>query len=106
MSADSFVERGAGGRHRREDRQPYKKHALAAVPISQGSANHDQRGECEDVSIDDPDQVARIHVEFPLDRGEGNVHDRVVEQDHALGDAHRDERHYPTSGTEQLPSHV
>jgi hypothetical protein len=41
-----------------------------------------------------------------LDRRQGNVHDRVVEQDHALGDAHRDERHDPTSGTQRLPGHV
>jgi hypothetical protein len=41
-----------------------------------------------------------------LYRRQSNIHDRVVEQDHALGDAHRDERHQPTSGTERLPNHV
>jgi hypothetical protein len=60
----------------------------------------------EDVGVDDPDQVARIHVELTLDRRQGDVHDRVVEQDHALGDAHRDERHDLTSGTERLLSHI
>jgi hypothetical protein len=41
-----------------------------------------------------------------LDRRQGNVNDRVIEQNHALRDAHRDERHNPTSGTERLPSHM
>src|SRR5215217_4703006 len=97
---------GARGRHRGEDRQPDDEHALAAVPVSQGPANHDERGEGEDVRIDDPDQVARLDVELTLDRRQGNVHDRVVEQNHALRDAHRDERHNPTSATERLPTHM
>ena len=105
MSTDSFGDRAQAADIAVKIASPMRNMRLPAVPVPQGPADHDERCEGEDVGIDDPDQVARIHVELTLDRRQGNVHDRVVEQNHALGDAHRDERHDPTSGTERLPSH-
>ena len=105
MSADSSVERAQAADiavkiaspTRNTRLRPYRSPKVPPTMMSDARA--------EDVRVDDPDQVARIHVELALDRGQGNVHNRVVEQNHALGDAHRDERHDPTSGTERLPSH-
>jgi hypothetical protein len=78
--------------------------ALPTVDAFTAGRRSTTRG--KDIGVDDPDQIARIHVELTLDRGQGDVHNRVVEQNHALGDAHRGKCHDPTSGTERLPSHT
>jgi hypothetical protein len=84
-------ERACAGEHR-ERGQADEEDALAPVPISQRAADEDERRERKHVGVDHPLQVARRDTELALDRGQRHVHDRVVQQDHALPDAHRDKR--------------
>ena len=81
----------AGGREDREDDEADQIEPLSAIAVAEGAAQDDQRGQGQDIGIDRPLEVARRHAEPALDGGQGDVHDGVVEQDHALPDAHRDE---------------
>jgi hypothetical protein len=56
------------------------------------AAEQDQRGERQHVGIDRPLQIRRARIERPLDRRQGDVHDRVVEHDHEEREAHGEQR--------------
>ena len=59
---------------------------LAAQPVGQRAGHERERGEGEDVGVDDPLQVGQACAEVALDLGQGDVHDRDVEQEHERRD--------------------
>jgi hypothetical protein len=78
---------GACGGEDREDDEAEHEDALAPVAIVERAAHEDERGERQDIRVDRPDKVDRRDVELPLDRGQRDVHDRDIEQDHELREA-------------------
>ncbi len=65
------------------------------VPVAQGAAEEDQRGERQRVAVDDPLQVGERRIEVLGDTRQGEVDDGAVEQRHARTE-HRGEEHPPT----------
>jgi hypothetical protein len=61
--------------------------ALAAEQIAGAAAEEQEAAEGQRVGVDDPLQVALGHVQVGLDRRQGDVHDRRVEDDHELRQA-------------------
>jgi hypothetical protein len=68
--------------------------ATAAQQIRGAAAQHQETAEDQRVGVDDPLQVVGGEVQAALDRGQRDVHDRVVEHDHELGHA-RDHEDQP-----------
>ena len=71
-----------------EHREPGEEHLLPAVAVAQDAAGQEQRGERQHVAVDDPLESGDACPELLADRGEGDVHDRVVEHDHREREAH------------------
>ena len=71
---------------------PIMKTRLRPKRSASGTRGQDARRERERVGVDHPLQVGERGVERPLDRGQGDVHDRDVEQEHERGDADRQQR--------------
>ena len=69
-----------------------EERAAAAEDVAEPAAGREQDGEGEGVAVDRPLERRDRGVELALDRGQGHVHDRVVEHDHEQGEAHRRER--------------
>src|SRR5436190_1372377 len=61
-----------------------------AEPVPEPAAQEQEAAEDERVGVDDPLQSAVGQVEVVLDRRQGNVHDRRVEDDHELRQADED----------------
>ena len=74
-------ERGGG-----ECGEPDREDELAAQPVGERPRHQRERGEGEDVGVDDPLQVGQARAEVTLDLGQGDVHDRDVEQEHERRD--------------------
>ena len=66
--------------------------APAAVEVRERSRGEQQGGQAERVGVDHPLQVGERRVQLGLDVGEGDVHDRDVEQQHEHAGAHGGER--------------
>ena len=79
-------QRGAG-----EDDEADEEEPLAAEQVAKASAEQQEAAEDEGVGVDDPLQAAVGEVEIGLDRGQRDVHDRRVEDDHELGETNEDE---------------
>ena len=79
-------ERRAGepAQHRgdREDDEADHEHEPPADAVGERAARQQQRGERERVGVDHPLQVGEVGAEVALDRGQRDVHDRDVEQQH------------------------
>ena len=80
------------GREPAEDRrhgeadQADEEGALAAEEVREAAAQQQQAAERQRVGGDDPLALRVVEAEVGLRRGQGDVHDRVVEDDHQLGD--------------------
>ena len=59
--------------------------------IAEAPGHQQEAGEGDGVGVHDPLQARGREVQPALNRGKRHVHDRVIEDDHELGDAHDDE---------------
>ena len=64
-----------------EDRGSGLEGPLAPEPIAEGTEREDEAGEDEQVGVHDPLQRRAFGAELILERGEGDVQDRVVQPD-------------------------
>ena len=86
------IRREPGGqRGGREDPKPRGEHAAAPQAVGERAGGEHHGGERERVSVDHPLQVGEVGRQVLLDRGEGRVHDRDVQQEHEGGHAHRNQ---------------
>ena len=67
------------------------EHEPPADTVGERAAREQQRGERERVGVDHPLQVAEVGAEVALDRGQRDVHDRDVEQQHERRRAYGDQ---------------
>ena len=79
---DAARQRGEPEQDQRHDEHP----ALPEV-IGRAAAEHQEAREGDRVRVDDPLQVGRGEAEARLDRGQRDVDDAQVEDDHELGHA-------------------
>jgi hypothetical protein len=77
---------GAGSRRNREPQQPHDEHGLAAESVAQPAPKRKQTAEGQYVGGDHPLAAGVGEAEVGLRRGQGNVHDGRIQQDHDLGD--------------------
>src|SRR5205814_2163545 len=82
------AERGGGG----EAGQTDDEGPLAAPQVGYPATEQEQAAEGERVGRDDPLAVAVGDAQVRLGGGQGDVHDRRVEDDHQLGQRDEDER--------------
>ena len=80
-------DQGRGG----EDGQPGQEHGAAVEEVGEPAAEEQQATGHQDVGGDDPLVVAAGERQGLPDRGQGDVHDRDVEDDHELGHQHQAE---------------
>ena len=73
---------GAEQRGGDEDREAGEEDAALAEQVAHSAGEQQQAAEGDQVGVDDPGQVALGEAEAFLDRGQGDVHDRRVEDDH------------------------
>jgi hypothetical protein len=76
----------AGERRCPEQREAGEEHAAAPEQVARAPAEQQQATEGKRVGVDDPLQPVSREPEVGLDRGQCDVHDRDVEDDHELGD--------------------
>ena len=81
----------AGGRGGDEDRQADDEDPPLSDQVAEPSGEQQQAAEGDQVGVDDPGEVRLREAEIVLDRGQGDVHDRLVEDDHQHPDAEDDE---------------
>ena len=79
-------------RAEREDDDADEEHAPAAEQVGRAPAEQQEAAEDERVGADHPLEVLLREAEVDLDRGQGDVHDRDVEDDHELHDAEERQR--------------
>ena len=101
-------ELGRGGepvqqRGDREDDEPREEQPLASDQVARAAAEKQEAAEDQRVGVDDPLQLGGRHVEIALDRGQRDVHDRRVQDDHELRDADEDEDE-PRDWTSRSPA--
>ena len=84
------VARGEADRRAREPEgdDAEQEHPAAAEDVAQPAAGDQQHGEGQGVRVDGPLERREARVEVALDRGQRDVHDRVVEHDHEQREAH------------------
>ena len=68
-------------RAEREQHQPELEDARASEAVGHRAREHQQAGEHQRVGVDRPLQLRDRRVQFAADRGQRDVHDRVVEPD-------------------------
>jgi hypothetical protein len=73
---------GAEQRGDGEDRQPDQEDAALAEQVTEPPGQQQQPAEGDQVGVDDPGQVGLGEAEAVLDRGQRDIHDRPVEDDH------------------------
>ena len=78
---------GGAGEHHEAGRE----HQPAPEQVGERSGRQQEGGERQRVGVDDPLQVGEGGVQFALDRGQRDVHDGDVEQQHEDRDRHRDQ---------------
>ncbi len=76
-----------GQRGEPEHEQRHHEHAALAEVVGRAPAEHQEAGESDRVGVDDPLQFWRREAEAQLDRGQRDVDDAQVEDDHELRDA-------------------
>ena len=80
-------------RRRREHDEAADEHATAAEDVGGTSAQEQEASEDERIGADHPLKVLLREAQVDLDRREGDVHDRDVEDEHELDDAQERQRH-------------
>jgi hypothetical protein len=85
-SGETVEQRRAG-----EDSEPDQEQPLQAEEVAEAAAQQEEAAEDEGVGVDDPLQAAVGEVKVVLDRRQGDVHDRRVENDHEVCQADEDE---------------
>ena len=75
-----------------EHREPGEQRAAAAEAVAERPGEEQQSGEHERVRVDHPLELAHVRVEVAHQRGEGDVHDRVVDHDREQAQAQHDQR--------------
>ncbi len=78
-------------RGEREDHEPDQEDPLAPEQVAGAAAEEQEAAEDERVGSDDPLEAGFAQVEILLDRRQGDVHDRAVEDDHELREADQDQ---------------
>ena len=73
---------GAEQRGEDEDHQAGEEDPPFADQVAEPPDQQQQAAERDQVGVDDPGQAALAEPEVGLDRGQGDVHDRDVEDDH------------------------
>ena len=71
---------------------PNEEGPAAAEDVAEPAARDQQHGEGERVGVDGPFERRQRRSEVLLNRGQRDVHDRVVEHDHEQRETHRAER--------------
>ena len=74
-----------------EEDDPAQEDLLAADQVARPPRQQHEAAVGDEVGVDDPGQVGLAEVQVPLDRRQGDVHDRRVEHDHQLAEADDDE---------------
>ena len=92
ISARHAVGERGRGRRRAEHDQPDGERALAPEAVAQAPGRQEQPGEDQRVGVDDPLQVADARAEVAHEGGEGDVDDRVVDDDHEQTHAEHEQR--------------
>ena len=80
-------QRGHGENHEPDGEDP-----AAAEPVAKRSEHQQERCEGERVGVHHPLEARQARVQIGLYRGERDVHDRHVHEEHERGNADRDER--------------
>src|SRR5918995_1059697 len=70
----------------------------ALVRAGRRAAGQGEPAERQAVGDDDPLEVGLAQAQLGLDRGDGHVHDRQVEDDHELRSAHQRQHHHRRDG--------
>ena len=88
---------GEGRQHRAdaEDGHADEERAAAPVAVAEAPRREQEPGEHQDVGVDDPLQVAGRRVELVDERRQGDVEDRVVEDDQQQAQAQDPQRQPP-----------
>ena len=81
----------AGQRGEGEDGEPGNEDPAAAEHVGEFSARQHDGCERERVTVHDPLELRDADLKAARDRGQRNVHDRVVEHDHEEPERHRPE---------------
>ena len=84
ISISRFGASAAGQRGEPEQHQRSDERAALAEVVGGAAAEHQEAGEGDRVGVDDPLQVGRGEAEARLDRGQRDVDDAQVEDDHEL----------------------
>ncbi len=74
-------------RRQREGDHAREEHPLAADQVAEPAGQEQQAAEGDEERVDHPGEVRLAEAEIGLDRGQRDVHDRDVEDDHQLGEA-------------------
>jgi hypothetical protein len=90
----SAAERGGDN----EDGQADDEHISPSYEVAEPPGEPQQPAECDQVGVHDPGQVGLGEAEVALDRGQRNVHNRHVEDDHQRTCAQHDERNPARAG--------
>ena len=90
-SQASLCEKPMNALDRPNDDDAEQEHLAAAEDVAEAAARHEEDGEGEGVGVDGPLEAGDRAAQVLLDRGERDVHDRVVEHDHEQREAHRAE---------------
>ncbi len=83
------AQRRRGGEH--DD--PGEKYTPSAEQVPESPGEQQEAAERDEEGVDDPGEIALGEVELALDRGKRHVHDRRVEDDHELREAHDHKSH-------------
>ena len=84
---------------------PDDEHPPPADQVGHRAGRQQERRERECVGVDDPLEIGEARAEIALDRGQRDVDDRHVEQQHESRQAHRDERP-PLAHATNLPARL
>jgi hypothetical protein len=81
------AERRGGG----EEGEAGHEDGLAPDQVAQAPGEQEQAAEGDQVGVDDPGEGRLREAEVILDRGQGDIHDRLVEDDHQHAHAEDDQ---------------
>ena len=82
----------AGQRRDREEHEADEEELAMAEEVAEPPAEQQEAAERQQVGVDDPRQRRLAEAEVLADRGQGDVHDRRVEDDHEIARAEHDQR--------------
>jgi hypothetical protein len=82
----------AAERGEREERDPEQEQPPVAEQVAEASAQQQEAAKGEEVGVHDPGQRRLGEGEALPDRGQRDVHDRRIEDDHQAAEAKHDQR--------------